>query len=201
MPILSSFFRPTQRNYPLPPLNTRLVGERVLLRVGELNDWQSWSAVREASRNFLAPWEPAWPLHALSPEFFSATLRRHWREWRQGSGYAFQIMRREQSGVIGGIALNDVARGIGQKASLGYWIGQDYTGQGLMTEAAQLAIDFAFNRLKLNRVEAGCLPHNLPSKRLLQRLGFTEEGYAKAYLRINGRFEDHLLWGLVRPQS
>ena len=68
-----------------------------------------------------------------------------------------------------------------------------------MTEAVGLVCDFAFDRLELKRIEAACLPHNEPSKALLRRLGFEEEGYAKAYLQINGRREDHVLWGKVAP--
>ena len=64
-----------------------------------------------------------------------------------------------------------------------------------MTEAARLVCSFAFETLRLHRVEASCLPHNEPSKALLRRLGFTEEGFAKSYLQIDGRWQDHLLWG------
>jgi ribosomal-protein-alanine N-acetyltransferase len=97
--------------------------------------------------------------------------------------------------LVGGISLNDVRRGIAQKATLGYWIGMPYAGQGLMTEAAGLVCEFAFDALKLNRIEASCMPNNEPSKRLLKRLGFVEEGYAKSYLRIDGEWQDHVLWG------
>ncbi|HEU0118363.1 MAG TPA: GNAT family protein [Alphaproteobacteria bacterium] len=105
--------------------------------------------------------------------------------------------------MLGGIALNDVQRGIAQKGTLGYWIGAPYANQGFMTEATQLVLDFAFYTLRLHRVEASCLPRNEPSKALLKRLGFEEEGYAKAYLQINGLWEDHVLWGRrsLRPQS
>ena len=86
-------------------------------------------------------------------------------------------------------------RGVAQKATLGYWIGAPYAGRGYMTEATQLVCDFGFESLRLHRIEASCLPHNEPSKKLLQRLGFEEEGYAKAYLQIDGHWQDHVLWG------
>ncbi len=76
-----------------------------------------------------------------------------------------------------------------------------YAAQGFMTEAAGLVCEFAFERLRLHRVEASCLPHNDPSRKLLARLGFTEVGFAKAYLRINGKWEDHVLWGKVKPEK
>jgi ribosomal-protein-alanine N-acetyltransferase len=72
-------------------------------------------------------------------------------------------------------------------------------GQGYMTEALTLVCDFAFTQLNLQRIEASCLPNNEPSKAVLRHCGFEEEGYAKAYLQINGKREDHLLWGRNNP--
>jgi ribosomal-protein-alanine N-acetyltransferase len=95
--------------------------------------------------------------------------------------------------------LNDVVRGIAQKGTLGYWISEPYARQGLMREAAELVLRFAYEDLKLHRVEAACLPDNEASRHLLLSLGFIEEGLALAYLRINGQWEDHVLWGRVGP--
>ncbi len=203
---LSSFFN-FPPEWPTPPLDTQLVGPRVILRMGDPADWRAWRFTREMSRDFLTPWEPTWPPNALHYGFFCGLLRRNWRDWRQGKAYAFLIFLRGQDNkagtLIGGINLNDVQRGIAQKGTLGYWMGQAYMGQGLMTEAGGLVCDFAFQTLRLHRIEAGCLPHNDASKALLKRLGFEEEGYAKAYLQINGKWQDHVLWGktAVRPQT
>jgi ribosomal-protein-alanine N-acetyltransferase len=188
---------------PQVPMDLRLVGPRVVLRMGDPADWRAWRQVREASRAYLAPWEPLWPPNALTYGFFCSLLRRHWREWRQGRGYGFLIFLRRVDGSegppIGGIALNDVMRGVAQKGTLGYWMGEAYSGRGYMTEAVGLVCDFAFNTLRLHRVEAACLPRNEPSKALLKRTGFEQEGYAKAYLQINGAWEDHILWSRTRP--
>ncbi len=224
--ILKALFGASRSRWPSPSLDTRLAGPRVVLRVGDPADWQVWRNVRSISRDFLTPWEPTWPDHGLTYDYFCGNLRRHWREWRGGTGYAFSVFikssfssvdegdedaaapasRRlatppgfprvgENEVLIGGIALNDVQRGVAQKGTLGYWIGQPYAGRGLMTEAARLVCDFSFTELKLHRVEASCLPRNEPSRRLLVSLGFEQEGYARSYLRINGVWEDHLLWG------
>ncbi|MDD3289030.1 MAG: GNAT family protein [Alphaproteobacteria bacterium] len=178
-----------------------------MLRVGDVTDWRSWQSIREVSRSFLTPWEPSWSLNALTYSHFGNQLRRQWREWREGKGYAFQICLRMRGNdgpenyallpVVGGIALSDVVRGISQKGTLGYWIGEPYAGQGYMTEAAGLVCDFAFKELKLHRLEASCLPENEPSSRLLRKLGFNEEGLARSYLKINNKWSDHLLWGKV----
>ncbi|MDX2028267.1 MAG: GNAT family protein [Alphaproteobacteria bacterium] len=201
---LASLFHFSRRGMAAP-MNTRLTGRRVFLRMGDPADWAEWRSLRETSREFLVPWEPSWPPNALTYNFFCGLLRRQWRDWRKGHGYAFFIFLQAPEGqapkLIGGITLSDIRKGIAQKGTLGYWIGQTYAGQGYMTEAAGLLCEFAFKNLRMHRLEASCLPHNEASINLLRRLGFEEEGYAKAYLQINGRWEDHILWGKMNPNS
>jgi ribosomal-protein-alanine N-acetyltransferase len=80
-------------------------------------------------------------------------------------------------------------------ATLGYWTGERHANTGVMTDALQAAMGFARDELELHRLEAACLPANEPSIKLLARAGFEREGFAKDYLKINGRWEDHILWG------
>jgi ribosomal-protein-alanine N-acetyltransferase len=201
MKFLSSFLHLSPSS-PRPPLDTQLIGARILLRIGDVDDWKAWHNLRETSRDFLVPWEPKWRPDALSYQHYCGLLRRQWREWRNGTGFAFSIFNyaeNDEHVLIGGLTLSDVTFAAGQKATLGYWIGNPYKGQGYMTEAVGLACGFAFETLGLNRVEASCLPHNEASKTVLNRTGFEQEGYAKAYLQINGKREDHILWGKVNP--
>ena len=100
--------------------------------------------------------------------------------------------------LIGGINLSNVRRGVAQAVSVGYWIGQPHAGRGLMTEALRSLLPFVFDDLRLHRLEAACLPHNEPSKAVLAKVGFREEGMARQYLRINGQWADHLLFALLR---
>jgi [ribosomal protein S5]-alanine N-acetyltransferase len=193
MHLLASLLTPKSR-HPRPPVDTRLTGPRVMLRFAAPSDWRAWSGLREASRDFLVPWEPQWPSDSLTYPYFCRMLHRQQREWRRGRAYAFCIFLRDET-LIGSVTLNDIQRGIAQKATLGYWIGEAYAGQGLMTAAAGLVCAFAYHTLKLHRLEASCLPHNEPSAHLLRRLGFEEEGFAKSYLRVNGSWQDHVLWG------
>ncbi len=186
---------------PRPPLSLCLGEDKVRLRMGRPKDWRVWRDLREISRPFLEPWEPTWPKDALAASHFLGTLRRQRREWREGTGYSFLIFAKSAQGgatLVGAIGLTEIVQAAAQKGTLGYWIGLPYADQGLMTEAVQLVLTFAFGDLALQRVEASCMPSNEPSKRLLQRLGFVEEGLAKAYLQINGRREDHMLWGRTR---
>ncbi|MDD4615675.1 MAG: GNAT family protein [Alphaproteobacteria bacterium] len=193
---ISLFQMPPRRERP--PLDTHLAGPNVTLRMFDVEDWNAWHSLRELSRAYLEPWEPKWPSHALTYGYYCSLLRRHWRDWRSGHAYAFGIFLRSgdrPATLVGGITLGDILYAAAQKGTVGYWIGKPYANQGLMTEALGLICDFAFSTLKLQRIEASCLPTNEPSKAVLRHCGFEQEGYAKAYLQINGKREDHILWG------
>lgn len=178
-----------------PPF--RLVGPRVALRTPEREDFDEWAALRAESRGFLAPFEPSWPADAVTRAGFRRRLQRYATDWRSDQGYSFLLVRRADRVLLGGISLSNVRRGVAETASLGYWIGERFARQGYMTDGLKLALAFAFDRLRLHRVEAACLPQNQASRRLLLKGGFREEGYAKEYLSIDGRWQDHLLFGLL----
>ena len=110
---------------------------------------------------------------------------------------SFLVFRAEDEALIGGLSLSNMRRGVAQSANLGYWVGAPHARQGYMTEALRTGLGYAFDQLKLHRLEAACLPSNEASRRLLAKLGFTEEGRARAYLRINGRWQDHLIYALL----
>ncbi|MGD9617472.1 MAG: GNAT family N-acetyltransferase [Alphaproteobacteria bacterium] len=176
----------------------RLVGDRVFLRPPERGDYEAWATLRARSRGFLAPWEPTWPPDALSRSSYRMRLSRYAEDWRTDQGYNFFIFRNEDEALTGGVGLSNVRRGVAETASLGYWMGEPFARQRHMTAALPLVLDFAFSRLRLHRVEAACLPSNVPSRALLLRTGFRQEGYARAYLLIDGKWQDHLLFAILR---
>ena len=176
-----------------------LVSERLRLRPPAASDWASWAEVRRSSRSFLQPWEPTWPPDALGRSSFRRRVEQAEREAREGSARSFLILLRDSDEVIGGLTISHIRRGVAQCASLGYWLGEDHTRKGYMSEALGTAIPFAFSRLKLHRIEAACLPANQASRRLLERLGFREEGLARGYLKIDGRWQDHRLFAKISP--
>ncbi|HEY1259146.1 MAG TPA: GNAT family protein [Stellaceae bacterium] len=180
----------------------RLSGERVFLRLPERGDYEAWASLRAGSRNFLVPWEPIWPPDALSRANFRARIARYTEDWRTDQAYNFFIFAHDEA-LVGGIGLSNVRRGVSETASLGYWVGEPHARQGYMTAALPLVLDFAFERLRLHRVEAACLPTNVPSRALLMRAGFQQEGYARQYLCIEGKWQDHLLFAILQqdPRS
>ena len=175
----------------------RLTGERVRLRPPERGDYEDWASLRARSRAFLAPWEPSWPPDALSRANFRVRVARYAEDWRTDQAYNFFIFAHDGT-LLGGIGLANIRRGVSETASLGYWIGEPFARQGYMTAALPLVLDFAFGRLRMHRVEAACLPTNMPSRALLLRAGFAQEGYARQYLCIDGKWQDHLLFAILR---
>lgn len=180
-----------------PPIWRRYDGERVFLRPPEAHDWVEWAELRAESRTFLEPWEPVWPKDGLTRDSFRRRMARYARDAREDEGYAFLAFRRTDEALVGGINLSNVARGIRMSCSIGYWVGECHAHQGFTTDATRVALGFAFDQLRLHRVEAGCVPTNVPSQGLLRKVGFQEEGFARKYLNINGRWHDHLLFAML----
>jgi [ribosomal protein S5]-alanine N-acetyltransferase len=178
--------------------STHLTGQRIYLRAPTDRDWRVWAELRAASRAFLEPWEPVWPHDSLTRENYRRRLRQISQEWREDSAYSFHILRQGDNALLGGITLSNVRRGVAQCGTLGYWIGRPYARSGFMSEALHRVVEFSFGQLGLHRLEAACLPNNEASRGLLLKNGFTEEGYARKYLRIHGAWQDHLLFGLVQ---
>ncbi len=176
---------------------TVLEGSRVYLRQPRPSDWTAWAKLRAESRDFLVPWEPTWPSDALTRAAFRQRLRRYARESREDAGYAFFILRRSGDELLGGLTLSNVRRGISQSCSVGYWVGKHHARQGHMSDALGAVLPFVFEELGLRRLEAACLPNNEASTALLRKTGFTQEGYARGYLCINGTWSDHLLFALL----
>ena len=90
-------------------------------------------------------------------------------------------------------------QGVSYSCSLGYSLAEDGQGKAYMHEALEAAIHYVFDDLNLHRVNANYMPHNRRSGNVLKRLGFTVEGYARDYLLINGKWEDHILTSLINP--
>lgn len=172
-------------------------GVSLVLRAPAVADYSSWAELRALSRSHLTPWEPAWARDDLSRPMYRRRLRAYAKDVRDDLGYSFFICDAATDALVGGITLSNVRRGSAQTASLGYWVGKPYADQGRMKEAVKTLLPFAFRTLRLNRLEAACMPSNTASIRVLEHSGFAHEGLARSYLKINGRWEDHLLFAAL----
>jgi len=182
-----------------PESSLRLEGEGVVLRPPRAADYSDWRELRAASRPFLQPWEPTWPADDLSRAAYRRRLSAYARDREAGQAHPFFVFRAADEALTGGITLSNIRRGVAQMGSVGYWCGRPYARQGLTLAALKTLSDFAFRTLGLHRLEAACIPENGPSRALLAKAGFVEEGRAQAYLKINGNWRDHVLFGLVSP--
>ena len=176
----------------------RLETERMVLRPPEHGDFRAWTALRRDSEAFLAPWEPTWAADHLSRKSF--TNRVYWaqRSIANGTGVPLFLIRREDTALLGAITLDNIRRGPAQAGTTGYWIGAPFARHGYMREALTALVHYAFTTLDLSRIEAGCLPENTPSRRLLEQCGYKYEGVAQSYLQISGRWRNHVLYANLR---
>jgi len=173
-------------------------GKLVRLRAPLATDYFQWSTLRGDSRDHLTPWEPVWAADELSRAAYRRRLRRYQIAAREGTGFMFFVFDRKTNEVAGGCQLSNARQGIAQSAvTLGYWTGKKFAGQGLMTDAVATLVRHAFDRLGFHRIEAACLPSNAASRRVLIKAGFTAEGTARKYLKINGEWQDHLLFAVI----
>ena len=175
----------------------KLTGERVFLRPPKRRDALKWQKLRMSSKSFLVPWEPSW-------DASSCTRRAYLRYFKNSNylanmdrAYSFLIFKTDDKTLLGGINVGNVRRGVAQSASLGYWIGEKHSRNGYMKEALKLLIPSLFVDLRLNRIEAATLEENIASKSLLKKIGFKKEGVLRKYLKINGSWRDHILYGLL----
>ncbi len=172
-------------------------GPGVTLRSPRASDHEAWAGLRQISHAYLQPWEPSWPEDDLTRAAFKRRLTIYSREMEAGHAWPFFIFADIDQTLVGAITLSNVRRGVAETGTLGYWIGQPFAGRGLGSAAVGALVGHAFEELNLHRVEAACVPNNIASRRVLEKSGFVLEGQARAYLKINGGWADHLLFGVV----
>jgi ribosomal-protein-alanine N-acetyltransferase len=179
-----------------------LTGERVTLRGPRPADFVPWRDLRRQSRDFLKPFEPRWGEADLTQRVYLSRLKRAREEARAGTDYTFFIFHHMKGGetLVGGLTLSNIRRRAAQFVNLGYWMGQPFAGHGMMTEAVGVVVPWCFDVLGLHRIHAAFLPHNMASRRVLEKNGFREEGYAEHYLQIDGKWADHVMFGLTRER-
>ncbi len=188
--LLDSFWNRDQRR--------EIKGNRIYLRYPILEDWKQWSQLRDVSRQHLTPWEPKWMSDSLTKRSFKNRLRKYAADARADNGYAFFIFTQKDHQLIGSITLSNIRRGVSQTGTLGYWTGLPFVRHRYMHEGLSTLIPVLFNEYTLRRLEAACLPENVPSASLLEKVGFSREGRARQYLCINGNWHDHLLFAILK---
>ena len=164
-----------------------------------VDDYPQWREVRTANEEWLTVWEPqrvpGQPDVVTSRQAFSSRCAARQRERQLGTGYGFGVFR--EGRLIGEMNVSSIQRGPFQNAYVGYWIDQREAGLGYTPQALVLAMGFAFDELRLHRLQIAIIPRNRPSRRVVEKLGIRLEGMAERYLEINGNWEDHLRYAIT----
>jgi ribosomal-protein-alanine N-acetyltransferase len=157
----------------------------------------------ESNRAHLSPWEPPFPKGMFTNSFWQHRLSQNQQECASGQSLRLVLrMRDEPRGPIVGLAnFTQFVRGAFMACTLGYSIDQDAQGKGLMAEALRRALRQVFDNMGMHRVMANYMPINERSGRLLRKLGFVVEGYARDYIYINGKWHDHVLTALINDRA
>lgn len=171
----------------------------VTLRALKASDGVAWREVRARNAAWLRQWEatrpPDDPSRGVS---FKAMVRDLRRQAREGRCVPFALL--VDGKFAGQLTVSNIVGGSARFASMGYWIDQRHAGRGYMPIAVALATDYCWFSLDLHRVEVAIRPENEASLRVVEKLGFTEVGFAPKFLHINGSWRDHRLFALTTEE-
>jgi [ribosomal protein S5]-alanine N-acetyltransferase len=179
-----------------------LLGRRVLLRPLSVGDFPAWTEVRTRNADWLLRWEPrrlpGQPDVTTDRDAFAVRCSARERERQLGTGYGFGVF--VDGCFAGEINLSAIQRGPFQSAYVGYWIDERQAGCGYTPEALVVLARFAFDDLRLHRIQVAIIPRNSASRRVVEKLKIRDEGVAERYLEINGVWEDHVRYAITAEE-
>jgi ribosomal-protein-alanine N-acetyltransferase len=178
------------------PWDVELAHGPVLLRPIRLRDGRRWQDVRRRNADWLTPWEATVPEPALDPPpTFAAMVRRLRADARAGRALPFVVTYDGE--LVGQLNVGGVVRGSLRTAFLGYWVDQAVAGRGVIPTSVALAVDHCLGPFGLHRVEINIRPENTASLRVVEKLGFRDEGVRRRYLHIDGAWRDHRTFAMT----
>ncbi|ASK61544.1 RimJ/RimL family protein N-acetyltransferase [Virgibacillus phasianinus] len=174
-------------------------GTNIYVRSFNRDDAEALLALQKENRAFFEKFSMV-----RDPDFYTIegqldSIKQYQEGSKQDRAYHFGIFKNDDNRLIGTISLFQVLRGSLQSAFIGYFLDESQNGKGFTTEATKLIVKYAFEKLALHRIEAGVMPHNIGSIRVLEKAGFHREGIARKNVKINGKWEDHQVLALINP--
>ena len=166
-------------------------------------DRGEWDAVRWENRDWLGPWEATTPDPSEPLPSFRRFVREQDREARAGRSLPWVITERRPDGswpLVGQLAVSSIIGGAARSASIGYWVDGSCAGRGIAPMAVAMAVDYSFQHRRLHRIEINIRPQNAASLRIVEKLGFRDEGLRRDYLHIAGQWSDHRSFALTAPE-
>jgi ribosomal-protein-alanine N-acetyltransferase len=176
----------------------------LVLRPIRYRDKKEWTEVRARNRHWLAPWEASNPDPAGGLPDYRQMVRSLKSQAAQATALPFVITERVPTrgspAIVGQLTVSSIVWGSAMMATLGYWVDQDRAGRGIAPTAVAMVTDHCFRTLGLHRMEINIRPENGPSLRVVEKLGFRDEGYRPRYLHINGEWADHRSFALTAEE-
>jgi ribosomal-protein-alanine N-acetyltransferase len=185
----------------LPP---QIETDRLILRMPQADEAEAPLRYFTKNKDHLADSAPSYAEEFFTETFWKDNLTRHIEQFQLDQNMRLFIYEKTADGgfgrdIIGSVNLNEIVRRAAQFCYLGYGLDRDKVGHGLMSEAVAAVVRFGFNELNLHRIMANYVPTNTRSGAVLKRVGFVEEGFARAYLFLNGQWRDHVLTSITNP--
>jgi ribosomal-protein-alanine N-acetyltransferase len=179
-------------------MKTKLETDRLTLVSLDSTDSEQFFDFLMRNKDFFKKWSAVYDDNYFSLWYHKACLESIEKESIEGRYINFGVYLKENTNrIVGTVSFSNIITGIFQSCFLGYRIDEQLTGKGLATEAIKYAIEYIFSQLKLHRIEANVMPANIASMRVVEKLGFINEGLAKKYLKVNGKWEDHIHYVLL----
>jgi len=188
--------------WPVTVTEANLLAAPLALRPLVTRDAAAWREARVRNAEWLRPWEPTnpeTPLHQSSLGPYVAMVRTMRREARHGVTLPWALTFADR--FAGQVTVGNIVWGSARSGSVGYWIDQDYAGMGVIPTALAMALDHCFSVMGLHRIEATIRPENRASRRVVEKLGFRDEGIRRRCLHVDGDWRDHICYAMTAEDA
>jgi [ribosomal protein S5]-alanine N-acetyltransferase len=190
------------RGWPATLTEPHLLPGAVMLRPLHTRDAAAWREARVRNADWLRPWEPTnpeTPLHASSLGPYVSMVRTMRREARRGITLPWAVTY--DGRFAGQVTVGNIVWGSARSGSVGYWIDEEVAGRGVIPTALAMALDHCFTVVGLHRIEATIRPENRASRRVVEKLGFRDEGIRHRSLHVDGAWRDHICYAMTAEDA